>query len=188
MTVVPYVTDPSAIDCPPWVPLGERWITLEPLRDNATGGYAHLTYAGALDAAAALGARLPSVDDIMRLHAVGHELRPVTLPSIAMLHEAGIPMSAIDAYRNANMCGIDWCRIHDDAARAQLASWDGRKPLANAGKHWVCGAPPGRAYLMGWWMGGRWIQPPPAPGSQGPHDRGHTDYSMCTILVRDSAP
>jgi hypothetical protein len=76
-----------------------------------------------------------------------------------------------------------WAKIH-------AAGWDGSKPISGDGKHHTRGAPPGRAYLGGWWTehlewyspnrrGPGYIQPleqPNNPNDQGPHDKEIFDY------------
>ena len=187
---------------PAWQRIGDALLTREPLRSRSTGLFVRLTYQGALDACAALGdgASLATADDIEALHEVAHdgpgavEVAPFPLPTVAMVRAAGFSGSvnsaeyqaAAQALRVAGMRSIEWCRAHDAevAARLSAAGWDGVAAVAGAGKHWVAGAPPGRAWLFGWWDGQRWIQPRPALGSQGPHDRSHSDYATTTIARR----
>lgn len=188
----PYIT--AAADVLP-----PSWPSVEPLRDRKTGGYAHLTYRGALAAARANGAELLSGDDVTTLsdaaRAIGFELAPVILPDAATLKQAGIAANdtaAINAFRNANMGGEAWARYHDEAVRAQLVArgWDGKTPIANAGKLWTAGAPTGRAYLKGWRVGGKFIQAGPDRDKigvdKGPHDDGHHDYATLTVLKRSA--
>src|SRR5208282_2203825 len=111
----------------------------------------------------------PGRGDIQRLHddavkGVALELVPVMLPDPDQLKDAHIPSNPkadakakqkeIDDFRNKNMMGRDWADYHDDHVWDQFESlkWDRKKRLANCGKHWIAGAPKGRAYLMGWWM------------------------------------
>jgi peptidoglycan hydrolase-like protein with peptidoglycan-binding domain len=197
-----YLTPLDALSPPAWLPLAPGTaITAEPLRDARTGLYARLSYRSALAAARAAGASLPTPDDIEALHALASqgravELPPVTLPTPAMVRATGYEGPAVgedyaDAaqrMRVASMRSEAWCRLHDDTVATALAAarWDGGRPVAGAGKHWVAGAPSGRAYLMGWWQGGKWIQPRPPVGARGFHDDLYTDYATTTLLVRRS--
>lgn len=182
----PYVTAPENVVVPAWTALGSDQVLAEPLRDALTGGLAHLTYKGALAAAAANGAELLTHDDVVALstaaRAAGYELDPVILPTAALQAEG---------YRSGDPAMVTrrWAEIHDAAVQAQLdrRGWDGTKPVSNAGKHWIAGAPPGRAYLMGWRMpSGAFIQAGVASGL-GPHDDGHHDYATTTVLVKRGA-
>ncbi len=196
--VAPYITAPADVVAPAsWSKVGAADLSSEPLRDRKTGGYAHLTYAGALTAARALGAELPSREDLDALadaaKAAGTELAPVILPDGALSRSVGIDpanAAAVNAFRNANMTGEAWARIHDERVRAQLVArrWDGKGPVANAGKHWIAGAPPRRSYLKGWRVGQKFIQTGPSkPGTdEGPHDDRHHDYGTTTVLKRSS--
>ena len=183
----PYITSAENVVVPAWTSIGADQFSVEPLRD-ATGGLAHLTYRGALAAAAAAGAELPTHDDIVALanaaKASGFELNPVILPgaSAELMAEGAKP-------GDSAMVTLRWAQIHDAAVQAQLDArgWDGTKPVANAGKHWMAGAPPGRAYLMGWRLPkGTFIQSGIASG-QGPHDDGHHDYGTTTVFVKRGA-
>jgi hypothetical protein len=180
-----------------WAELGDVYMTVEPLRDADTGGYAHLTYREALAAVAALGAELPTMAQLQRLHEEGLELQPVTLPDVVMVRATGCVaerdsdefQAAAQRLRETYMAGPEWARIHDARVDAQLRArgWDGRELVANAGKHWLRGAPPGRAYLGGWWSAGRFIQAGVCTGL-GPHGDGHHDYGTTTLAVRLEAP
>lgn len=188
MSTSPFISRLSDVsDCAGWTRVGSVWMTRLPLLDTASDTFAELTYALALSAAAAFGARLPSRSDIIALNIAALRLHPRPLPTVGMVH--GWSETQIDAYRNANMGGLEWSRLHTGMVRDQLAvaAWDGRCPVANAGKHWIAGAPPGRAYLMGWWEGGAFIQNGTTAG-QGPHNDQHHDYGTTTMLVRDDAP
>lgn len=204
MTAPPYLTAPGDVYAPGWVQVDDGlWLTREPLRDRATGLYARLTYDGALDACEALGGALATADDVERLHwdafhGTAIEIPPVTLPTVAMVRAAGYAgpvnaqafQDAAQRLRVACMMGLEWAKAHDAAVLAHLADagWDGAMRVAGIGKHWVAGAPPGRAYLFGWWDGHRYIQPRPQPGSHGPHDRGHHDYATTTLCRRTTPP
>lgn len=207
MTAPPYITAPADIAPPVWIEVepGALWLPREPLCDARTGLFARLTYQGALDAAAALGGSLATEADILRLHddaarGIALEIPPVTLPTVAMIRTvyAGAIGSlgwrdAAQRLRVAEMSGLGWAKIHDEIVGARLlaAGWDGsagdpRVRVGNIGKHWVAGAPAGRAYIFGWWDGHRWIEP--MPHHQGQHDRGHHDYGTTTLVRRTVAP
>ena len=192
-TAAPYITAPEDVGTfDGWWTFGDALIAL--LWDTSTGLAARLTYQGALDAAEALGGTLASRDDVVRLQAEGLALTPVTLPDARLCSDAGVPFDwthhavEVEAFLCANMGGLAWAQYHDDRVREQLAAlgWQSGRALAGWGKHWIDGAPPGRAYLMGWWDGRRWIQAPSPIGSQGPHDRGHHDYGTTVLVVRSS--
>jgi len=178
-----YITSQESVIVPEWTRVGNDQFTAIPLRDASTGGLAHLTYAGALEAARAAGAELPTHDDIVALsnaaRSAGFELDPVILPNGQLTSEGFKP-------GDPAMVSLRWAQIHDAAVQAQLdrRGWDGKSPVSNAGKHWIAGAPPGRAYLMGWRRrDGTFIQSGTSTG-QGPHDDQHHDYATTTILVK----
>jgi hypothetical protein len=194
--VAPYITDPANVTCQRWSQVDDAWFSTEPLRDTTTGLYARLTYRDALAACARLGGTLPGHDDVVRLHddaaaGLALELTPVTLPDTDQLGASGIPNAeaAIATFRNAHMIGLPWAQRHDGRVRGQLdqRQWDQVRRLANCGKHWIAGAPPGRAYLMGWWSGGAFIQAG-VVGGPGPHDDLHHAYGTLTLVRRLTRP
>lgn len=136
--------------------------------------FARLTYRDAAARAAELGAELPRPEHLEALRACGLVIEPAPIPITTSL---------------------DGSARHDAAVHERLraAGWDERRPVCGAGKHWLAGAPPGRAYLMGWWTehlerysptrrGSGWVQP--VPSGQGPHGDTHHDYATTTLLVR----
>jgi len=139
--------------------------------------FARLDYAGALAWCALHGCNLPSAAELEAARVAGLTLRPVTLPIASTLQAAD---------------------LHDVTVWAQLAAagWAHGVPVSGAGKHWVRGAPAGRAWLMGWFVpkveaygsktrtGPGWVQPAPAAGSLGAHTDSHVDYSSTTLVVR----
>lgn len=161
-------------------------VTLEPLRDCDTGLYAHVTYAMLRGFAENIGARIIAPERVRLIAATGFVVTPTILPTADMLP----PRRPGETERNYQirirepMGGREWCDIHDRAVMHKLAAWDRSRPVLNAGKWWVAGAPRGRAYLMGWFDGRRWIQPAPALGSQGPHNDQHSDYATLSMLER----
>ena len=184
MTAIPYITPPSAIIIPRFVPLAPGLeITHHPLETNATGpGLAHLTYRGALEVAAANGARLPTRAEVEMLHEVaskaGTELAPVILPDAGMRAAGMVP-------GDPRMVTREWADRHDALVAQQVPALDvDSPPIANAGKHWIGPAPAGKAALCGWWSGGAFIQ----SGLGFPHDEAHHDYATTTMLVREVAP
>jgi hypothetical protein len=210
MTIDRYVSDPARAVVPRFVPLGDSglWITHHPVEDPVADGgpgLAHLTYAGALLVAAAVGdgARLPSRDEIGALHlaaaAAGTELVPCILPDAGMVALGSYP-------GDPRMVTLLWCARHDGVVLATMASLArdvGDSPIANAGKHWIGPAPAGLAGLCGWWVerlqdyvgrdevtrrplrsGAGFIQ----AGYGFPHNDSHSDYATTCMLVRDSVP
>ena len=125
-------------------------------------------------------------------------LRPVLLPDAdqrrAVPRLAGESDQAWDARLRRGMTSVAWSERHDEKVWQQLdgLGWDGQALVFGAGKHWISGAPAGRAWLMGWWRGTEspakneyWQNPPQNPN--GPHDDLHHDYGTTTLVVRDAA-
>lgn len=169
MTLAKYLSDPLRCRAAAWAPLyGGVYVTVVPLIDETSGLLASLTYRGALVAAAHFGARLPSHVEMVALDRAGFLLRPVTLPA------------------TSDMDSLAWERRHTDGIRKQLALWDGRTPLVNAGKHWIAGASSGHAKLMGWDPDGAGPLPFIQAGTGEPHNDMHHDYGTTTMLVRDT--
>ncbi len=189
-----YETDLSSVECSGWLKWGALWVTAEPLRDADTGGYAHISYRRALEAATAFDARLPTRDDVIALFDASIVLRPVILPDDAMCRAAGWDGNphtrelVAQPLRTAHMSGREWCDIHDARVRSQLdaLSWDGSQPVANAGKHWIAPCPPGRGRICGWLMGKTLIQAGTDPNGQ--HDDLHHDYGTTCLLIREVMP
>lgn len=137
--------------------------------------YARLTYRDALAVADRRGFVLLSADALEAMREGATVLRPVTLPPT---HE---------------MRSALWSLRHDQEVARRMAGIDG--PVLGIGKHWIAGAPRGRAWLMGWWVddvaaygskrkGPGWVQPRPEVQSVGAHDDLHHDYATTTILMR----
>ncbi|MGL4442671.1 MAG: hypothetical protein ACRCU1_03530 [Alsobacter sp.] len=150
-----------------WLPFGDGLeITAAPLIDaDEAGLFARLTYRDALAVAGAMGARLLSLTEHDKLWRTGRRLMPIIKTP------------------GQDMASLEYARQHDAELFEQLKSWDGKAPLANAGKMWVMGAAAGRALNYGWWdakapNGLMWQ----TLGTR--HDDGHTDYSQLTMLVR----
>lgn len=160
-----------------------RWVTTLPLLDARTLGvasdsgvlFAHLDYELLLLVCQRLTAWPISPEGVVELNAHGYRLEPVTISPDSSTRAA--------------------CVSHDQRVWQQLADgWDGRLPVANAGKPWVSGALPGRSRLFGWSKSvrshsmapdafGEWLQP-----LQNAHNRQHVDYSSLCTLERDTAP
>lgn len=159
-------------------------VTRLPLWDAKHGVFARLTYRDALAAAQAHGARLGSTTEYDKLHAAGFEPTPciggLTAAEKSAAKAAGI--SERDAF-GAGMVSLEWARRHDACLFKKLATWDGQKPVSNAGKQWIGGAPAGRALNYGWYStaapNGRMWQ-----GLGKVHDDAHHDYSQLTMLWR----
>lgn len=157
-------------------------ITCMPLVDRSTGLYARLSPITAEQWAASHGVRLPTTEELDQLHARSLHIAPVTMPSGAQLAEAGISARdtrAIDAFRNAHMRSLEWCRLHDDIVAERLAAehWSGQ-PVSNAGKHWTAGGG-----IYGWWLGPtKMIQ----RASYAHKGSVHTDYATTTHVVRSN--
>lgn len=166
-----------------WVRLNDSTeVTRIPLWDTKHDLFARLTYREADEYAASIGARLISPDELEELRRIAIIIEPVTLPATAA------------------MSSIEWSRRHDQEAIRRLSLVDDfHSPILGLGKNFISGAPPGRAYLKGWWVkdvsrysrtrkGPGWIQEGAPPGSPGPHSAdGVRDYGTTTMLVRDAA-
>ncbi len=185
-----------------WVPLDDEWeISAPPVSDRAhrllegqTFVTARLTYGDALAVAQREGAQLPTPDQIQQLHDMAGRGEALELEAFT-----GTPRAETTLEHSIR---------HDVNMRQQIASagWNGRIPLANWGKSWTHGAPKGRAHLMGWWVpnlalytpppgqaghrsGPGFVQPRPAPGSQGAHGaQDQHDDGTTTLLVRRRRP
>ena len=179
MTVHRTSPDAAEVHASGWAEFEPGWeVTRLPLVDSKAGGlFARLTYRDAMAAAARLGGGLPTAAQMDRLHLASIVLRPYPLPA------------------GPQMTSLEWSQKHDAAVWAALSTWDRDAPVAGAGKHWIAGAPAGRAHLMGWWAadvrrfgsarsGPGWVQQPSQPGSPGPHLDSHHDYGTTTLLVR----
>jgi peptidoglycan hydrolase-like protein with peptidoglycan-binding domain len=135
----------------------------------------------------AKGWRMPTVAEMQALHAASQYVAPFTMPTVAMLSGAGIPLSntkAIDAYRNAHMMSHRWAALHDAEVwrRLDAAKWDGVKPVANFGKQWC--APAGT--IFGWRLpDGSFIQ---NTSKFHATERTYGDYATTVFAARDVSP
>lgn len=146
--------------------------------NDGTKLFARLTYRDALAVAGRLGARLIDRHELELVRQVATIIEPY-------------PLTA-----DARMTSLEWSERHDIEVwrRIRAAGWTGGLPVLGAGKHWIAGAPRGRAHLMGWWTehlerygarrGAGWVQQPSPVGGAGPHDEHHHDYATTTMLVR----
>lgn len=198
----PWATSVDAAEIAPWgwAPLDDTYeiahvIDSSVRLEDGSPIFASLTYRDALEVASREGARLISPAQVAQLHRqASREPSPVTLPDaeiraaarLILARRAGeTPAQWDQRLRNAGMTSQAWAAHHSKEYFRRLGSLpEPGELVANAGKHWVDGAPAGRAWLMGWWNGSGFIQPLPPPGSHGWHDDGHHDYATTTILVR----
>lgn len=177
--MTPYVTQPADLGVPPRVPCDGGWVTQTPLLDAQTG-LAHLTYRTALAVATEHGARLPTREIVLRLHALateaGTELAPVILPGASpSLVESGARPG------DPAMSGWLWCATHDALVMPRMRSFVKSHPnsfVANVGKHWISPCPAGQAAICGWWLDGHFIQEGLGPV----HNDLHSDYATTTVL------
>jgi hypothetical protein len=201
-----WFTPPSAAAVGPWgwIPLDAEhelaWIVDTRIHlANGAPLFARLTYRGALEVAARDGAHLIHADQVAELQQKGIQVSPVFLPDASiraaasgiLARRAGETPEAWDQrLRTAGMTSLAWALHHDGVFWSRLGTWPAGALVAGAGKHWVMGAPEGRAWLMGWWSGGKFVQGAPPPGAAGFHDDSHHDYATTTILVRrrDGSP
>ncbi len=170
--IEPYITILADVelDSTGWVahPSGGL-VTALPLRDKSTGLFARLSYQQQLAWCDRNGASLMTLDQHRDLARYGHYIRPVTLVR-----------TESDAKQ---MRGREFCEEHDRTVTARLIAthWDGRRAVANVGKHFLAvenGRPvvPPACVNVGWSKGpGRsdFIQ---EPGHH--HDSVYTDYSQ----------
>lgn len=171
--IVPYRTAAEAAMPHPagWAQLRPGTsVTRLPLVDVDTGLFARLVYADAELVAQRIGGRLPTREEVHELVRVGHLITPTTLSF------------------GPEMVTRDHARRHDDEVRRKLdeTRWDGRRPVMNAGKHWIAGATGQNVRICGWWFQGRMIQ---AGLGDNPHHlgaaRSHHDYGTTTLVVID---
>lgn len=201
MTVAsPFLCSPDNATFSSWFLVKPGLWGSAPLIDEPTGLYSRFNYLEAGEAAARLGVRLPTPNEIdeIRDAAIANKclLSPICLPDVSMCHAAGIPLgsAAEDTFRNNNMASEAWVRAHDRQVADQLIKlgWPPGTPCFNLGKHYAAGAPKGRAWLKGWWLAGskKYIQHGPSFSSDpGPHsDTGSRDYGTTTIVVSDVDP
>lgn len=140
----------------------------EVLSDGVTPICFQGTQADGFVALERLGLEPLTADDVEHLHALAQIGEAIELPAFV-----GTPIAETT---------LEARRISDEANRAAMLrlGWTPGRAVANFGKGWIAGAPPGRAWLMGWWVkdvgkygndihGPGFIQPRPLPGSKGRH-------------------
>jgi hypothetical protein len=134
--------------------------------------------------------RLPTALEMVELHGASLFIPPFTLPTSTMTRDAGIlkpfqpdgrDTPEMSRYRGRHSRSHRWCAMHDREVFERLtrAGWDGRQPVANAGKQWV--APAGT--IFGWRQAnGAFIQ-----GASRAHaaEAGFTDYATLVFAARD---
>lgn len=193
-------SDPDVVVADPdgWAPLDDEWeytaiSLLDPtytLSDGVTPICAQLTYAGLRTAAARLGGEMLPPDAIELLHKLAMQGLAIELPAYT-----GTPIAETSLQHRI---------VSDTANRASLRKmgWRPGVRVCNFGKWWVAGAPPGRAWLMGWWVphleaytppagqpghraGPGFVQPRPAPGSHGAHgEHDQADDGTNSVIRR----
>jgi peptidoglycan hydrolase-like protein with peptidoglycan-binding domain len=136
------------------------------------------------------GMRLPTTQELDALHRLSLFVKPVTLPTAAMLADVGIPLdseTAINAFRTRNMRSFAWCRVHDVSVmiKAQGLGWDGRQPISNFGKHWVRGGG-----IYGWWTDAAGVRKIQGLSYWHKSEGGYTDYATNVhgVIDDDDAP
>lgn len=143
-----------------------------PLIDAPSGLFARLSYAEARTLASTMGAELITMAVAKEVFDSGFQTHPVTL-----VHKDS---------DFALMRGRAFCERHDKEVLAQLATWDRKLPVANAGKDWIAGAKPGKSRNGGWFKDdGVPIQSGTA--SSEAHEDSYTDYSQLTRFMRGVA-
>ena len=197
MKIDQYETPLEKMIMPPRVtlPSGKIVTACSALDADRVDGFAHPSYSRAIEFGKLHGARLVSYETIDEMYnAPGViELTPVTLPTPVQYSEhcrsfGPPPKRGTDAYRNwaarlmSPMATREWCDVGDALIYHQIRahSWDGKSLIVNDLKWHQFGAPPGRCYLRGWRIRGRWIQagvPPAQIGKvPGPHGDWQHDY------------
>ena len=175
-------SDPANVAADPdgWAPLDEagEWEytaiplldTSQKLSDGQTPICAQLNYAGCREACRRLGLEMLTADDLEHLHTLATRGQCIELPAFTNTPTAETSLAE---------------RVKSDEGNRRNLAKAGYRPgmrVTGFGKEWVAGAPPGRAWLMGWWVprveaygitsrkGPGFIQPRPTPGGQGAHD------------------
>ncbi len=162
---------------------GKR-ISFLPLYDRKNELYARLSLGEARQWCSKNGCRVPTVDELKELHSASVWIRPVTLPTAAMVTAAGLPLTtaAINKFRNENMASKAWATIHDNTVDKELEAvgYDGEEPVANIGKCWAeLGDASNKGALFGWRNeDGTYIQNPYSG-----HGLHHHDYASTTYVV-----
>jgi hypothetical protein len=130
-----------------------------------------LTYRGANEVCASMGARLMTRAELHRLAEIAHRIEPTEL-----------------SY-GPEMVTIEQAQKHDAivAAKLRATQWDRQRPVINDGKYWLAGATGNNVTIGGILKGNRFIQ---QGIGDNPHHlnaaRSHTDYMTLTRAVIDS--
>lgn len=150
-------------------------VTKLPLVDSSQSGlFARLDYDSALEVAKREGAELIHEATVIELQRLSQDGSGRALGLVPYL---GTPRAENE---------IEHSRLHDQYVADQLKAraWNGLAPVANAGKHWIHGAPAGKSRLMGWDKDGDG----PGVGFWQPasvaHNRKHFDDGTTTMLQR----
>lgn len=150
-----------------------RDITILPLVDSRFGFYASMTYADAKTWAEERGGRLISADEIEEIGRMGDAIKAEPC-ELVYDDKTALRMRTLEYAAREAKC------INEQLERGGLPRG---KPVLNAGKWWIHGAPAGRAWLMGWRQkGGNFIQPRPPANAQGKHNDKHYDYGTLTMV------
>lgn len=165
-----------------WVEFNGLEYTRLPLVDRRNSLFARLTYRDAVEAAKLHGGRLPTKAEAKAIWDKGNRVEAKGLVRGGAQAKADI----------SRMQTLGFARRYDEDIWQQLKAlgtrWRDDAPTANVGKWWVYGAPPGRAWLYGWWSNDKPIQSGPPEGQpayRGPHDDSHFDYGTLTYVVRE---
>lgn len=148
---------------------------------------AQLTGRDALVAAAHVGGRLPTPEEIDEALPIAFMTTPVLLPTRAM--RAEMPRLPGELSRHwevrlrARMASLEWLIEHDRIAFEQLAAagWAGETIALNFGKHIVSQPHANLMQIKGWRQNGAWIQ----RGLRPQHGADHCDYATKTMVVWD---
>lgn len=153
--------------------------TLAPLWDADRNTWARTDYKTGKDALARLGLRYPTFEELDEI---------ANRPDALILQPVGLVQSTADSLK---MATEEFWKRHDQAIADQLAKYPGAlgsRPVVSIGKHWAAGAPPGRAWLHGFYIpkgtqpGGGYSKIIQNRGTTA-HDDRHIDYSSTLIGV-----
>ncbi len=209
MAILDYETAPEdvVLSRSGWAQVGTNWQTVEPLRDRCTGLYARASYAGGKAALARLGLRMPYRAEVearrlaspVALPVFYLPDRPIQQANAASRSQYPNDQAFVQSLLNRYMKTPEWAAYFDDQVGSLLRArqWNGRALITNMGKLWIAAGPndtpvaPGRARLMGWWDGTRWMQQGIGVAPAGVdlnHDDGHHDYATLLYAVSETDP
>lgn len=153
-------------------------VTKLPLVDTQHDGlFARLDYDSALEVAAREGAELVHEETVIELQRLTQD---GSRRALGLLPYLGTPRAENE---------LEHSKLHDRDVWEQLTArrWNGLSPVANAGKHWIHGAPEGKSRLMGWDKDGDGPGVAFWQGSAVAHNRKHFDDGTTTLLQRASS-